>query len=312
MKRIFFIGEHANLAREVIAGLEQINCLLKNEHFVLLNTATTPWLGGYRLPVSEETCAELDAADERNIEHIVNAKPDIIFNASGRVNSYFCRGHELDSFRSNTQTCFVLSTVMEKLPNVRLIHLSTTASYTSPKIITEETTPQFFQTAYSFTKLLGEQHLLNTVDPARLLNIRVVFVYGGLHDTSSVILKLIRRHVFDSHPEVSINMDLTRNKCLLHVSDFVRAVLQLIETEASGTVLIGNPDEAMTYSSVLSVLKMKGIDVKNVTWNREEESLGDHVPRVDRLYELARLSRKEWPKVKLTEGIDLELSRYVR
>src|SRR5882762_2797444 len=116
MKKIFFVGEHSNIARELALHLENLK-----EEYTLVNTFHSPVLGGTRLHQSNGSIGELDLADEQNIHVVLREKPDIIFNASGKVNSYKCYGDELDAFRSNTQTCHVLTKIMAKLPKTALI-----------------------------------------------------------------------------------------------------------------------------------------------------------------------------------------------
>ena len=130
---------------------------------------------------------EIDATNESCVEALV-LRADIIINCVGLVNTDKCLQNIYGAYQSNILAAEVVAKYCQ-MYNKKLVHLATTASYSSSTIITEETSPAIFQTMYSGSKLLGET-IVKYLCPQSLI-IRPCFVYGGKRDTSSIIKKLI-------------------------------------------------------------------------------------------------------------------------
>lgn len=303
MTKIFFVGEDSHLARELADELER-------RGMEMVNSYSHP-CDGFRTRHSDRArILELDGAGPTIFGEIHKADPDIVINCAGLVNSGKCYQHELEAHRSNTLTAQYVAGAVKSHPNMKLVHFGTTASYRNPWRISEETPPTFFHTAYSLTKLLGEQMVASIIPSEQLLNIRPVFVYGGVHDNSSVISLLARRQFTGEHPEISINLDADKKKAPLYVTDFVEAVAELIEIKATGPYVVGHPTLEPKYGEVRYYLKRLGVVDQNIIWCPNEDSLENHLPDVTKLLTDTELTAKGWPRVDLEEGLRRVVEAY--
>lgn len=304
MKRVFFIGEGSNLARALAdelrerPGFEVVNDYRSDHIFPATRKID---LGG-EVP-------EFDARDAGTLRVAFHAtEPDWVVNAAGLVNSGKCYDHEVAAYEANTVTAQTVATVLHTYhPDAKLLHMGTTASYVSSYPIHEETPSGFFHTAYSFTKLLGEKLVEDVMPAEKLLTILPVFVYGGAHDTSSVISTLIRRGLSGDRSSIDINLHLSKTKAPLHVKDFVFAVAELMRFDVIGRFVVGNDKDSWPYERIVEAVQyLHPRASEGVHWLEDLDSLGRHVPNSRKLRHRLPVMLDGWPWVGLMEGLRLQ------
>ena len=240
---------------------------------------------------------EVDATDKEAVDYLIS-HADLVINCAGLVNTDKCEKQIVEAYYSNIRTAQVVAQSCLDF-RVRLVHLATTASYGSG-LVTEESLPTVFQTIYSGTKLIGEE-LVRKILPEVLI-IRPCFIFGGKRDLSSVLTKLIKRHVFNKHPEWEITLSLDNQKDYLWVEDFAEAVKLLIDLQQTGVydVSKGTP---IIYREILEILATFDICVQNVVWRPDLDYLGNH------LVSNEKLTRLGWQsKTSILDGIAKQLS----
>jgi len=302
MKRVFFIGEGANLARALSDEFRE------RSGFEVVNDYRSPLV----LPSKTDLGSGLLEYDARDAGILRLAfhrtKPDWVVNAAGLVNSGKCYDHEVAAYEANTVTAQTVATVLHTYhPEAKLLHMGTTASYVSTYPIHEGTSPGFFQTAYSFTKLLGEKLVEEVMPAIKLLTILPVFVYGGATDTSSVISTLIRRGLTKDRSPIDVNLHLGKSKAPLHVKDFVFAVAELMRFDAIGRFVVGNDKDSWPYSSIVEAIQyLHPRASEGVNWMEDIDSLGRHVPDSRKMRQRLAPGLEGWPRVGLMEGLRLQ------
>ena len=303
--RVAFIGEHSNLA---IAMTDMMRVTFPE--WDIINSYDNHGITGMRFDgrVGNDfyNHGELDAAWEGFVYDMYKARPDLIVNCAGLVNSDKCYGNELSALRANYTTAKNVAEAAGEC-KAKLVHLGTTASYVDESsAITEDTPPQLKQSAYSLTKLMGEQEVLKLPEEQRLV-IRPVFVYGGKYDTSSVIAKLIRRHLAGDTSYVTYNLDLEKIKAPLYITDFAHAVMKLLEQECTGVYVVGNPGGIIKYRTAVRKLAQVGVSDSGVRWAESDDTLGHHYTEATKLLADTALGSGDWPYVNLHAGIRLLL-----
>lgn len=278
--RVAVIGEDSNLARALVDRMDQVM------------TEDVEWLNCYHTQSLAKTyyrkmhfgawveefdiLADFTGTFSNAAARLADKGPELIINAAGLVNSLECHKRELSALRANYETAAMVRR-LATYTGARVLNLATTASYVSPGEINEQTEPSLRQTAYSMTKLLGEQDIL-TLPADQVLNVRVMFVYGGVRDRSSMISKLVHRDIqrrrgIDVMP-LRQNLDIHARRAVLHVEDFAEAVVELLRQGCLGTYVVGNPREHVPYTSVISRLNEVGVVEDGVSWMTADDPLG--------------------------------------
>ena len=301
-EKLLVVGEGSNLANGIVNGILQVwpKVEIVNYHEDVIDYAVYSQMNSLRPDFKE-----IDIVRSESQRAIKGVDPDIILNCSGLVNSYKCVNNELSALRANYETAKAMFSLAVYC-DAKVIHLGTTASYVSPLPINEDTPPALQQSAYSLTKLLGEQVIQQLGDDA--LIILPVFVYGGEWDNSSVISSIIRRHLEGSQEHLTHNIDLLSKKVPIYIEDFVDAVIALLQSDCRGRYVVGSPESSVTYQKVLDILEDNEINTKNISFMNYEDTLGNHVPDVAKLMNDTVLD-SSWPCHTLASGIREQIRR---
>ena len=168
----------------------------------------------------------------RNIERVVNFKPDVIIHCAARVGSMKCSRNYYDTYESNILGTCNIANIAKQL-NAYFVFASSIDVYKFESLynIIDETSKIGTHTLYGRTKLEGEyicKGLLNN-----FLILRLGYIFGKAdEDYNSLISLILQGKKVDFVGEYS--------KDYLYIDDCVSAIEKLISAKVNGIVNIGS------------------------------------------------------------------------
>ena len=297
--RIFMVGEDGNLARSLTQAIEEAF-----PDTVWVNNSSVTYVPKYmkRRMHKDAWCEEFNACSPESIKVMCSTYPDLIINTAGLVGSLPCYGDELNALYSNYVVAQNICDAAHQC-NAKVLHLASTTPYaTTDTFITEYTEPNFFQTTYSMTKLLGER-AVEQLPLEQQLIVRVMFAYGGIRDRTSVIAMLIDRYVRQDFTHNVQNLDILAQKPPLYIKDLVEGIIALMKIDATGTYIVANPSCWPVYTDVLDLLKEFGVPSTGIEWDSDKDGMKNHLSKAEKFLAATGLSEKGWPRWSLSDSI---------
>ena len=292
LERVFVSGEDGSLARALIVRLRALGSEIINDKLPKGWHEETSW--GF----------EVDALDRNLPEVLAVLKPTMIINTAALVMSKRCEIDPTRALLCNTMTALNMAHCYLAANKPFFVHFGTTAYYDiNGKRPYTEASRIIPSTLYGHTKYMGEVMINHHVDSRNLLVLRPGFVFGGLRDTSSAIMEIIRSPLTFVDPEV--RLDRSYYKDFVYIDDFAEMALRLITNRVYGTwhVASGTPRQ---WGSALDMLRYLGIKSKIIE-RPEMDYLGDQILDCKNTLDLT-----DYEPLSLEQGIALANTEFRR
>jgi len=245
--------------------------------------------------------SSVNICDEEMVkEEITKIEPDVVINCAGktgRPNIDWCEDHKVETLNSNVNGLFILLKSCEELGKY-LVQVDSGCVYegdNNGKGFSEEDEPNFFDSFYARSKIIG-QKLLKEFDKVLVLRIR--FPLLSEPNERNYLNKILKYNkIIDVKNSITV------------FDDFLASAKHLMENEKKGFYNIVNPGE-MSPAEILEVYK------EIVDSNHEFEVIS-----LDELYTFTKAKRsncvlnsdklqKEFPLKDIKERIKEVLLEY--
>ncbi len=278
-ERVFVSGEDGLLPRSIIDLLRQRGDVILNDE--LPKTWQPPSDILHQVGALRPREKEVDVLDPAILGLIREARPSLVIHAAAMVGTDKCVLNEGLAWRCNVETTFNMA-VLARDAGARLIYLSSSASYDPEvprpySVAWDDKFPPRPRTIYGQTKYLGEHVCREVFGFRKLLIVRPSFVYGGIRDTSSTIIRIAKAVLFDGQP-ASVLLDFQYLKDFMHVDDFAGVMLGLIRVGAEGSYDVVRGDPRAFGDALWTLMDLLGKDrvQAKMDWHPEGDYMRDH------------------------------------